>query len=297
MKRRMHRLSSAGLRRGIGALVTSLLAPSLLAAQAVAAGSGDGLASRATSRTDTLDRAAQKTFFVKRDLVTSGVALAASAAVSAFDLRIARWARSAGVQGDSSRRALVEQLTRVNETPIMLAALATYGVGRVAGMHTTADVGLHTLEAVVLTTGVSQVVRGVVGRTRPRASLEDPFRSEPFTGFTRFETRSYPSLHTAASFAAATALVGEIHQRRPAAVKIAAPLLYAAATIPPLTRIYLDQHWASDLVAGAFVGTLLGSRVVRYAHSHRPTRLDRALLAVRVAPRGGGMMLVVDVAR
>jgi membrane-associated phospholipid phosphatase len=80
-------------------------------------------------------------------------------------------------------------------------------------------------------------------------------------------------------------------------VKIAAPLLYAAATIPPLTRIYLDQHWASDLVAGAFVGTLLGSRVVRYAHSHRPTRLDRALLAVRVAPRGGGMMLVVDVAR
>jgi membrane-associated phospholipid phosphatase len=297
MKRRMHRLSSAGLRRGIGALVTSLLAPSLLAAQAVAAGSGDGLASRATSRTDTLDRAAQKTFFVKRDLVTSGVALAASAAVSAFDLRIARWARSAGVQGDSSRRALVEQLTRVNETPIMLAALATYGVGRVAGMHTTADVGLHTLEAVVLTTGVSQVVRGVVGRTRPRASLEDPFRSEPFTGFTRFETRSFPSLHTAASFAAATALVGEIHQRRPAAVKIAAPLLYAAATIPPLTRIYLDQHWASDLVAGAFVGTLLGSRVVRYAHSHRPTRLDRALLAVRVAPRGGGMMLVVDVAR
>jgi membrane-associated phospholipid phosphatase len=297
MKRRMHRLSSAGLRRGIGALVTSLLAPSLLAAQAVAAGSGDGLASRATSRTDTLDRAAQKTFFVKRDLVTSGVALAASAAVSAFDLRIARWARSAGVQGDSSRRALVEQLTRVNETPIMLAALATYGVGRVAGMHTTADVGLHTLEAVVLTTGVSQVVRGVVGRTRPRASLEDPFRSEPFTGFTRFETRSFPSLHTAASFAAATALVGEIHQRRPAAAKIAAPLLYAAATIPPLTRIYLDQHWASDLVAGAFVGTLLGSRVVRYAHSHRPTRLDRALLAVRVAPRGGGMMLVVDVAR
>ena len=298
MMRRMHRLISAGMRRGIGALVTSLLAPSLLAAQTVAAGY-DGIATVAISRTDTLDRTAQKTFFVRRDLVTSGVALAASAAVSAFDLRIAHWARSSGVQGDSSRRDVVEQLTRVNETPIMLAALATYGVGRVAGMHTTADVGLHTFEAVVLTTGVSQVVRGVVGRTRPRASREEPFRFKPFTGFAGFETRSFPSLHTAASFAAATALVGEIQERRPAAVKIAAPLLYAAATVPPLTRIYLDQHWASDLVAGAFVGALLGSRVVRYAHSHRPTRLDRTLLgAVNVAPDGrGGMRLVVSVVR
>jgi membrane-associated phospholipid phosphatase len=145
---------------------------------------------------------------------------------------------------------------------------------------------------------VSQVVRGVMGRTRPRASLEDPLRFQPLTGFTGFETRSYPSLHTAASFAAATALVGEIHERRPGAVKIAAPLLFAAATVPPLTRIYLDQHWASDLAAGAFVGAMLGSRVVRYAHSHHPTRLDRALLAVSAAPDGrGGVMVVVDVTR
>ena len=299
MKRRMHRLSFTGLRRRACALVPWLLAPSLLVAQTVAAEPDAGMASAATLELHTAaDRVAQKTFFVKRDLVTSGVALAASAAVSAFDLRIARWARSAGVQGDSSRRDLVEQLTRVNETPLMLAALATYGVGRVAGMHTTADVGLHTLEAVVLTTGVSQVVRGVVGRTRPRASLDEPFRFKPFTGFSGFETRSFPSRHTAASFAAAPALVGEIHERRPAAVKIAAPLLYAAATVPPLTRIYLDQHWASDLVSGAVVGALLGSRVVRYAHSHRPTRLDRTLLDVSGVPDGrGGVMLVVSVTR
>jgi membrane-associated phospholipid phosphatase len=295
----MHRHYFTGVRRSVGALFASLLAPSLLAAQAVVVGGSGEIPSPAITPTDTARaRPPQKTFFITRDLVTSGVALAASAAVSAFDLRIAHWARTPGVQGDSSRRDLVEQLTRLNETPIMLAALATYGVGRIGGMHTTADVGLHTLEAVVLTTGVSQVVRGVVGRTRPRASLEDPFRFKPFTGFTGFETRSYPSLHTAASFAAATALVGEIHERRPAAVKIAAPLLYAAATVPPLTRIYLDQHWASDLVAGAFVGALLGSRVVRYAHSHRPTRLDRALLAVTAVPDvGGGVMLVVNVAR
>jgi membrane-associated phospholipid phosphatase len=299
MKRRMYRLATWNIRIRACALAATLLAPSLLAAQRIAVAGDDGAAAGVRAEPDTVrDRKPQKTFFVKRDLVASGIAVAGSAAVSAFDLRIAHWARSPGVQGDSSRRDLIDQLTRANETPMMLAALATYGVGRIGGMHTTADVGLHTLEAIVLTTGVSQVVRGVLGRTRPRASLEDPFRFKPFTGFTGFETRSYPSLHTAASFAAATALVGEIHERRPGAVKIAAPLLYTAAMVPPLTRIYLDQHWASDIIAGAFVGALLGSRVVRYAHSHRRTRLDRALLAVSAMPDGrGGVMLVVDVAR
>jgi hypothetical protein len=276
-----------------------LLVPSLVSAQGSAEARVDSAVSGESALAGTVPvRAPQKTFFVKRDLLTSGIAVASSAAVSAFDLRIAHWARSSGVQGDSSRRELIEELTRANETPMMLAALATYGVGRVAGLHTTADVGLHTLEALVLTTGVSQVVRGVLGRTRPRASLEDAFLFKPFTGFRGFETRSYPSLHTAASFAAATALVGEIHLRRPSAVKVAAPLLYTAALVPPMTRIYLDQHWMSDIVAGAFVGALLGSRVVSYAHSHRRTRLDEALLAVGAMPDGrGGVMLVVDLRR
>jgi len=284
------------LRSGGWAVACLLLVPSMLAAQAAAVTFDDSVATDARAQPDTArHRAAQKTFFVQRDLAVVGIAVASSGVVSAFDLRIAHWARSPGVQGDSSRHDLVEQLTRANETPMMLAALATYGVGRVAGLQTTADVGLHTLEALVLTTGVSQVVRGVLGRTRPRASLEDPFRFKPFSGFSGFETRSYPSLHTAASFAAATALVGEIRERRPGAVKVAAPLLYTAALVPPLTRIYLDQHWASDIVAGAFVGALLGSRVVSYAHSHRRTRLDRVLLAVSAAPDGhGGMLLVVD---
>lgn len=277
----MHRISrSHGVHRWrlTASSAALLLVPSLTAAQDAAS-----------------PREAQKTFFVKRDLAATGIAIVGTAAVSGFDLRVAHWARSAGVQGDSSRRELVGDLTRVNETPLMLAALATYGAGRLAGSHTTADVGLHTLEALVLTTSVSQVVRGVLGRTRPRESLEDPFRFKPGTGFTGFETRSFPSLHTAAAFATATALVGEIRERRPGAVKVAAPLLYTAAMVPGLTRVYLDQHWASDVVAGAFVGAFLGSRVVSYAHSHRRTALDRALLGVSAAPdRRGGVMLVVD---
>jgi hypothetical protein len=71
-----------------------------------------------------------------------------------------------------------------------------------------------------------------------------------------------------------------------------APVLYGAAMIPGITRIYLDQHWTSDVIAGAFLGTLLGSRVVSYAYSHRPSKLERALLVRRLGPVGhGGLMI------
>jgi membrane-associated phospholipid phosphatase len=299
----MHRdlASSIGHATRLGTLafvVPLALGPPPAVAQSVSGTLGEVARFDVAALDSAHGRDVQRTFFVKRDLVATGIAIAGTAAVSAFDLRIARWARSPRVQGDSSRRALIGDLTRANETPMMLAALATYGVGRAIRSPATADVGLHTLEALVLTTSVSQVVRGVLGRTRPRASVDDPFDFRPGTGFTGFETRSFPSLHTAAAFAAATAIVGELHERRSGAVKVAAPLLYTAAMVPGLTRVYLDQHWASDVVAGAFVGALLGSRVVSYAHSHRRTALDRALLGVSAAPdENGVVMLVVNVYR
>ena len=279
-------------------LLTALIAPLFTNALEAQSPAPVTLSTGTISSSEASAPTASKTFFVRRDLVATGIAILGTAAVSSVDLRIARWARSDGVQGDSARRELVGDLTRVNETPLMLAALATYGVGRLARSSTTADVGLHTLEALVLTTSVSQVVRGVIGRSRPRAALEDPFDFKPGTGFSRFETRSFPSLHTAAAFATASALVGEIRERRPSATKYAAPLLYTAALVPGVTRMYLDQHWASDVVAGAFVGALLGSRVVSYAHSHNRTRLDRALLGVSVMQDGrGGTRVGVSLTR
>ena len=59
----------------------------------------------------------------------------------------------------------------------------------------------------------------------------------------------------------------------------------------------LDDHWASDVVAGAFVGALLGSRVVHYAHSHGVNTIDKALLGFNVVPAGDGRVLLVLTAR
>ena len=237
---------------------------------------------------DTVDR----TFFTRRDLAVTGIAFAASAAVSAFDVRIGNWTQSSSVQGSSSRHDFVKSLTVVNEQPLTLAALATFGIGRLAHWPTVADVGLHTTEALVLTVAMSEAIRGPLGRARPRLSQDNQYDFTFWGGFTNFGERSYPSLHAAVAWATATALTGEIHERNPAN-KWAGPVLYTAALIPGFTRMYLDEHWASDVVAGSALGALLGAKVVRYAHTHRRNKLDRVLLGTTVVPSAAGGALVM----
>jgi len=229
-----------------------------------------------------------KTFFVRQDLVWSAGALAVSAGLSVFDKRIAAWTQTPGVQGSSSRRRVIDDLTKVNETTLTGGAIIMYGIGRLAHANTLADVALHTAESTILTSAISQAIRGPLGRERPSVSQDNQYRFQFGKGFTHFDNRSFPSLHSATAFAAATAISSEIHERNPRASWWVTPVAYTVAMIPGLTRMYLDEHWASDIVAGAFVGGLIGRRVVHYAHTHKRNKLDRALLGASVDPEGNG---------
>ena len=237
-----------------------------------------------------------KTFFTRRDLVIGAIGIGAGALTAIFDERIAYWMQSPGVQGSDSRQDLADAITVVNEQPLTIAAAASYLVGRLVHSELIADVGLHTTEALVLTVSASELIRAPLGRARPRVSPTDPFVFEFGAGFSKFENRSYPSIHSAVAFTTAAALVGEIQIRRPSAVKIAAPILYTAALIPGVTRMYLNQHWASDVVSGGIMGAWLGAKTVRYAHTHRKSKLDRWLLGTSVLPDGrGGVVAMVSV--
>jgi membrane-associated phospholipid phosphatase len=233
-----------------------------------------------------------KTFFTRRDAVLTGFAVLGTLAIAPFDERIANWAQSPTVQGGTTRRSSVDWLTHINETPLTLGALATYGVGRIGRMKTVADIGLHVTESLVLTDVVSEVIRGPIGRARPRVTANDAFVFHFWGGFTQFDERSFPSLHSSSAFAAASSLFGEIRERNPGATWYAGPLLFGAALVPGITRVYLNQHWASDIAAGAFIGTLLGTRVVRYAHSHRRSKVDQFLLGTTVVPLGDNQFAI-----
>ncbi len=230
------------------------------------------------------------TFFQKNDGKLAIGAVAATAVTAVFDERIARWARSPSVQGDSNRHDAVDALTVVNEVPLTLGALATYGIGRLTGSAVVTDVGAHLSEALITTVALDETLRITIGRVRPRSSPGNAFVFHPGSGLAHFDHRSFPSLHSAVAFATAATLSEELRVRNVPARVYVAPLLYAAATIPGFTRIYLDQHWSSDIVAGSFLGAYLGARIVRYAHARR-TRLDRVLLGVYAVPRPDGVVV------
>ena len=228
--------------------------------------------------------------FTSTDALVLLGATFASIEVAHFDTKIAHWTQSSSVQGDSSRLRLAKSATKANETTLTAVALLTYGIGRLTHSATITDVSAHVGEALLITNVISQSIRGPFGRARPYVTHDD--QNSDFhlgKGFTSYDYRSLPSLHSASAFAAASALTAEIGERHPGAAWPAGILLYSAATIPGITRMYLNQHWASDVVSGGLLGAFIGHKVVTHAHANPRNRIDRMLLGTTVVPdaRGG----------
>ena len=221
-----------------------------------------------------------------RDLTLFAGATLGAAALARLDIRIAHamydslyQVRHPGVTKAAERASLV------TETALMIAGGTVWGVARLRHDAGTADVALHTTEAIASTAMVIQVVRGALGRGRPYVVDDvgekrnaDPYEFQFLHGFTSFNYRSFPSMHAMASFAAASALSTEMRQRDTPHRAAIAPVLYAAASMPALARMYLDEHWASDIAMGVFLGVFAGQKAVNYSHDHPDNVVDRKLL-------------------
>jgi len=224
-----------------------------------------------------------KTFFTGRDGAWAAGFLVASAGLSVFDARIAHWFLDTSSARVRDGKELAGKFTHVNETTLTVGGLVVYGVARVAKAKTVADVAFHIAESVAAASLTAQVIRGPLGRTRPSDSIPNPefgdqYEFKFFKGFTHFQQRAFPSIHSSSGFAAASALVAEIKWRDPSAVWYVAVPAYALALTPGFSRMYLGQHWASDIFAGAFLGTFYGWRIVDYSHEHPTTPIDRIFL-------------------
>jgi len=231
--------------------------------------------------------------FNGRDAALFAGATLATAAVSRLDVKIAR------TFGDSTFHArhrgfttAAKRTSLVTETVIMLTGGGLWGVARLAHDRGTADVAFHTTEGVASGAAFIQVIRGALGRARPYVIDDaggkrdaDPYEFELLHGFTSFNYRSFPSMHAMASFGAASALAQEMRVRHAPLRAEIAPLLYAAAAMPCIARIYLDEHWTSDIALGVFLGVFAGQKAVLYSHAHPDNRIDRAFLkpAVRAS--------------
>ena len=222
--------------------------------------------------------------FTGRDALILGAFAAASVALSTQDESIARQIRDSSLQADRTVDAIADGAAFVNEKSLFAAGVLAYGVGKLTGHERTTDVAFHATEAVVISSAIATVVRGALGRSRPFVSNEatdnyDAYHFEPGKGFKELAYRAWPSIHASSAMSVATVVAHEISRENRRAGRILTPVLYTAAAMPGLGRMYGDKHWASDVLMGMGLGWWTGRKVVRYHHSRDTTKLDRWFLS------------------
>jgi membrane-associated phospholipid phosphatase len=141
---------------------------------------------------------------------------------------------------------------------VVLGAAGTYGW--LADDGRGVDVMVDGLEASVIASGIlCPLLKYTVGRSRPNQTAQDTDVFAPFSG-----AASFPSGHTTQAFTVA-AVAAFTYDDQP----LVGGLAFAAATGVGLSRINSNAHYASDVVAGAILGTWVGYEVVRANRARR----------------------------
>ncbi len=140
-------------------------------------------------------------------------------------------------------------------------------------------------ETMLLTTGLVQLTKAIVRRTRPYAYNPDP-RIPQAARDALTTRRSFPSGHTARAFASAVMLASmyaRLHPGDDARGWVWAGSLSAAATVGWL-RYQSGSHFPTDILAGAALGAALGYAVPRL---HEPDVSDQAAAGSTPSNRPG----------
>jgi hypothetical protein len=118
------------------------------------------------------------------------------------------------------------------------------------------------LAASIVASGiVTPALKFATGRSRPNQNA-GLYNFRPFSG-----AASFPSGHTTQAFAVASVVSAHYDETW---VKCTS---YTVAGLVGLARTYHDAHFASDVVAGALIGTLVGQSVVAHNQTLRSGKL------------------------
>jgi PAP2 superfamily len=155
----------------------------------------------------------------------------------------------------------------IGDTPEQVAgAIATFAYGRIFDEPRVSHLGMDMLQGQILAEILFEPIKFATQRERPNGS----------------DRLSFPSGHASITFATATVIERHLGWRK-------AVLGYAIATYVAASRLHDNDHWLSDVVFGAAVGTIAGRTVVHHAADYW------ALTPVKVP--GGAAILVTRIDR
>ena len=260
------------------------LAGALLSAVSVACPVGAQTAPADTSIPD-------RQLFHRSDLYVAGAFVVATVALLPADHHLAELARDEDLLNSGTLKRLSTDVRFFGGSGPFVIGGTMYAVGRLGHIPRMAELALHGTEAVLVGAGVANVIKIAAGRERPYALNADPHDFNFMGGRRSDTTKSFPSGHATAAFSAAAAVVTETHEWWPQSTWYVAPLMYGGATAVGLSRMYDNQHWASDVVMGAAIGTFAGLKTVRFNHTHTGNKLDKWLLGTRLVPTANGTAL------
>jgi hypothetical protein len=135
--------------------------------------------------------------------------------------------------------------------PILAGAFALHGAVKKNDIST--KIGCELIEATAYAASVTQILKIGFGRARPYVN-GDPNYNLPFS--LNGDYNSFPSGHVTNAFAISTVLAKNTDSNL---LKV---VLYTPAVFTAFSRMYQDQHWASDCVLGAAIGYFCASWVV-----------------------------------
>ena len=137
------------------------------------------------------------------------------------------------------------------------------------------EAAFTSLESLLIAGGIGYAIKYMTGRQRPESG-ENPFIFRPFSGNT-----SFPSGHAITAFAI---IVPWIHYY-PGPVTYSLTLFSASTAF---ARLVKDKHWASDVIAGAVLGTMVATWL-----SKKHLKLPIASFSVAPANNGGTLSFKV----
>jgi membrane-associated phospholipid phosphatase len=246
----------------------------------------------AAAQTDSVPAPPQPLFSRTDAYFAAGYA-AVALAMAPIDLAIAHELRDSTAQANQFLEHSATGFRWLGNPGAISISTGMYVAGRLAHRPALTDVGLHTTEALLFAEAATDVLKTLTGRARPFHDPEHPYSFGLGRGFRNRNYASFPSGHTTAAFATAAAASTELARLYPHEAWWVRPALYGGAGLVGISRLYNNDHWASDVVVAAAIGSFGGWKVVRFNHTHPHNRLDRLLLATRGAPSPDGRVLLV----